>query len=80
MKLPQSVRKDIARVLTFINTGRKEAAREANKKSGWKHLDLREKKTRTIRRKLTAFQRSKLTLKERKRQENFPQRSFAIAH
>ena len=55
----RTVRKDIARVLTFINTARKEAARVANKKSGWKHLDLRVKKTRAIRRKLSAFQRSK---------------------
>ena len=75
----QSVRKDIARVLTIINTGRKQAARESNK-GAFKNLDLRVKKTRAIRRKLTAFQRSKQTLKERKRAENFPLRTYAIAH
>ena len=48
-----SVRKDIARVLTIINTNRKQAARDGNKKGSWRHLDLRTKKTRAIRNKLT---------------------------
>jgi len=43
------VRKEIARVLTVINTGRKNLSRDNNKKGSFRHLDLRIKKTRAIR-------------------------------
>jgi len=41
-------------------------------------LDLRIKKTRAIRRRLTKFQAKKLTLPQLKRKLNFPKRTFAV--
>ena len=41
-------------------------------------LDLREKKTRAIRRALTAEQKAMVTVKEKKRQQNFPRRKYAV--
>ena len=75
----QNARKDIARILTVINQANKEKAREENKSSKFKHLDLRVKKTRSIRRRLTKDQRNKRTEKQRKVLENFPARRFALS-
>ena len=74
----RTLRKDIARVLTVLNTMKKDQAREKYAKSKYQPLDLRAKKTRKLRRKLTKNQRNLTTLKERKRVENFPQRTFAV--
>ncbi|CAI2383268.1 unnamed protein product [Moneuplotes crassus] len=74
----RTVRKDIARVLTVLNTMKKDEAREKYAKAKYQPLDLRAKKTRKIRRKMTRHQRRATTLKERKRAENFPQRTFAV--
>ena len=74
----RTVRKDIARVLTTINTMKKDAAREKYAKAKYMPLDLRAKKTRKLRRKMTKHQRGLTTLKERKRAENYPQRTFAL--
>ena len=74
----RTVRKDIARVLTTINTMRKDAAKEKYAKSKYKPMDLRPQKTRKLRRKMTKHQSKRTTLKERKRTENFPQRKFAV--
>ena len=41
-------------------------------------LDLRAKKTRAIRRRLTKDESSKITLRQYKKQMHFPQRKFAI--
>ena len=41
-------------------------------------LDLRTKKTRAIRRRLTKFQAKLLTLPQLKRKLNFPKRTFAV--
>jgi large subunit ribosomal protein L35e len=41
-------------------------------------IDLRPKKTRAMRRRLTKFQSKKLTLKQLKRKLNFPMRKFAV--
>ena len=41
-------------------------------------LDLRPKKTRAIRRKMTKFEAKKLTLKQFKRKLSFPVRKFAV--
>jgi large subunit ribosomal protein L35e len=75
----RTVRKDIARVLTSINQLRKSAAREECKKAKFLHQDLRNKKTRAIRRRLTKFERTRHTLKWQKKHENFPQRVFAVS-
>ena len=74
----RTVRKDIARVLTVLNTMKKDAAREKYAKAKHRPLDLRPQKTRKLRRSLTKHQRSLTILKLRKRAENFPQRKFAI--
>ena len=74
----RTVRKDIARVLTVLNTLKKDQAREQFAKAKYQPFDLRAKKTRKLRRKLTKNQRNLTTLKERKRAENFPQRKFAV--
>jgi large subunit ribosomal protein L35e len=73
------VRKDIARVLTVMNQGTKEALRKHyNDKGGKLPLDLREKKTRAIRRRLTPEQVAKKTVKATKKAQNFPKRTYAI--
>ena len=41
-------------------------------------LDLRPKKTRAIRRRLTKFESKLLTLRQLKRKLNFPRRKFAV--
>ncbi|GBG33398.1 60S ribosomal protein L35 [Hondaea fermentalgiana] len=52
----KSVRKQIARILTVINTNNKKAALEQSAGSKRKNLDLRSKKTRALRRALTKDQ------------------------
>ena len=61
------VRKAIARYLTVINQKNKQKVREeyANKKK--KPVDLRDKKTRALRRKLTKEQAAKKTIRKQKR-------------
>jgi len=48
----------------------------ANKK--YKPLDLRPKKTRAIRRRLTRFESSRKTLKQQKKDTHFNLRKYAI--
>lgn len=50
------VRLGIAQVLTVLSQKQKEALREAYKKKKYLPLDLRPKKTRAIRRRLTKHQ------------------------
>ncbi|KAF8524653.1 ribosomal protein L35 [Hysterangium stoloniferum] len=73
-----SVRKSIARVLTVINQKQRQNLREFYK--GKKHLplDLRYKKTRAIRRRLTSHELSLKTEKQRKKDIHFPVRKFAV--
>ena len=79
-KLPKIriVRKDIARVLTVINQKRKEALRKKAAGMKYKPLDLRPKLTRAKRRELTPKQKNKKTLRQIKREQNFPKRNFAV--
>ena len=72
------VRLSIARVLTVISQSQRSALKEAW--AGKKHmpLDLREKKTRAIRRRLTNRQKALVTVKEAKRAANFPARKYAV--
>ena len=74
----RTVRKDIARALTVLNTMKKDEAREATKKSKYAPLDLRKKLTRKLRRRLTRHQLSKTTLRQQKTSENFPKRKYAV--
>jgi len=55
-------RRDIARILTVINLNNKDAAKHEFRKAKFKNLDLRAKKTRAIRRKLS---RDQLTVRVR---------------
>uniref|UniRef100_A0A7S1Y0A3 60S ribosomal protein L35 n=1 Tax=Phaeomonas parva TaxID=124430 RepID=A0A7S1Y0A3_9STRA len=72
------VRKSIARVLTVYNQKGKEALRAKYADAKYAPTNLRAKKTRAIRRRLTKEQASKLTLKAAKKAANFPQRYFAV--
>nr|ACG30147.1 60S ribosomal protein L35 [Zea mays] len=72
------VRTSIARVLTVISQKQKSALREAYKKKKLLPLDLRPKKTRAIRRRLTKHQLSLKTEREKKREKYFPMRKYAI--
>jgi large subunit ribosomal protein L35e len=72
------VRKAIAKVLTVINEKRRDQARKdyKNKRTP---ADLRSKGTRAFRRRLTKDERSRRTLRQQKKQDNFKPRRFAIA-
>lgn len=72
------VRTSIARVLTVISQKQRAALREAYKKKSLLPLDLRPKKTRAIRRRLTKHQLSLKTEREKKREKYFPMRKYAI--
>lgn len=72
------VRKNIARVLTVANQTAKSKLRE--KFAGQKHIpvDLREKKTRAIRRRLTSEQANKKTARKLRQLKAYPARVFAV--
>merc|ERR1712119_130143 len=72
------VRKSIARVLTVINQTQKENLRKFYKGKKYKPLDLRPKKTRAIRKALSAHEKSLKTAKDLRRMRSFPERKFAI--
>ncbi|EGB02885.1 hypothetical protein AURANDRAFT_34777 [Aureococcus anophagefferens] len=73
-----SVRKSIARVLTVYNQTQKGKLREVYAGKKFVPKDLRAKKTRALRRALTADEKSKKTLKQAKKDANFPARKFAV--
>merc|ERR1719299_117681 len=66
------VRKNIARVLTVINETQKGALRQHYAGLKYAPLDLRAKKTRAIRRRLTADEKGKVTNRAAKRKAFFP--------
>ena len=72
------VRKAIARVLTVINANQRAQLRLFYKGKKYQPLDLRSKKTRAIRRRLTAHEASLVTEKQKKKQIHFPQRKYAV--
>ncbi|KAG5186919.1 ribosomal L29 protein-domain-containing protein [Tribonema minus] len=72
------VRKNIARVLTVYNQTQKAALRVQYKNAKYMPLDLRPKKTRAIRRRLTTAQLTKKTVRVQKREANFPRRRYAL--
>lgn len=72
------VRLSIAQVLTVISQKQKAALREAYKNKKYLPLDLRPKKTRAIRKRLTKHQVSLKTEREKKREMYFPMRKYAI--
>jgi large subunit ribosomal protein L35e len=72
------VRKSIARVLTVYNQTTKAKLKEKYAGERFVPMDLREKKTRAIRRRLTSEQLTKKTVKQTKKDNYFPQRKFAV--
>ncbi|KAI3508624.1 hypothetical protein L1887_23633 [Cichorium endivia] len=72
------VRTSIAQVLTVISQTQKAMLREAYKNKKYLPLDLRPKKTRAIRRRLTKHQVSLKTEREKKKEKYFPLRKYAI--
>jgi len=73
-----TVRKSIARVLTVMNHKARQNLREYYKDKKYLPLDLRAKKTRAIRRRLTKHEASLKTLKQRKKDAHFPIRKYAV--
>ncbi|KAJ5218522.1 uncharacterized protein N7498_000621 [Penicillium cinerascens] len=72
------VRKSIARVMTVINANQRAQLRLFYKGKKYTPLDLRPKLTREIRRRLTKYEATRTTDKQRKRQIHFPQRKYAV--
>lgn len=73
-----TVRKDIARVLTVITANQRASVRAFYAGKKYQPKDLRAKKTRAIRRRLTKFEASRITEKQHKKNLAFPQRKYAI--
>jgi large subunit ribosomal protein L35e len=72
------VRKSIARVLTVMTQKQRDNLREFYKGKKYSPLDLRQKKTRALRRALTKEEKSKKTEKQLKKERHFPLRKFAV--
>lgn len=72
------VRKNIARVLTVITANQRQAVR--NEYAGKKFIpkDLREKKTRALRRALSAEDAARVTLRAKKQARAYPKKVYAI--
>nr|GMD50801.1 60S ribosomal protein L35 [Ipomoea batatas] len=70
--------RSVDEVLTVISQTQKAALRNAYKNKKYLPLDLRPKKTRAIRRRLTKHQASLKTEREKKKEMYFPLRKYAI--
>lgn len=71
-------RKNIARVLTVYNQTQKQHLREEYKDKKYKPLDLRLKKTRAWRRKLTPAELAIKSKRQKSRESAFPIRKYAL--
>ena len=74
----RNVRKSIARVLIVTNQTRKENLRALYHGKKCKPKDLRQRKTRAIRRLLTPKEKSEKLKKVQRRQWAFPKRTYAV--
>ncbi|RKP23519.1 ribosomal L29 protein-domain-containing protein [Syncephalis pseudoplumigaleata] len=74
----REVKHAIARTLTVITQKQRAQVALHYKGKKYKPLDLRTKKTRAIRRQLTKKERGLKTLRTIKREQNFPQRKYAL--
>ncbi|KZV65790.1 ribosomal protein L29 [Peniophora sp. CONT] len=72
------VRKSIARVLTVTNQKQRQNLRDFYKGKKYLPLDLRAKRTRAIRRRLTKSEKTAITEKQHKKNIHFPLRKFAV--
>merc|ERR1739838_1046644 len=75
----RAVRKNIAKVLTVLNEKRRAEAKDAFAKSKYTPYDLRLKKTRAFRRKMTKFERTRTTKRQQKKSDNTKLRKYAVA-
>ncbi len=74
----KEIRCSIARVLTVLTAQKRDALKEHYRSKKLVPLDLRPKKTRAIRRRMTKEQINKKTLRQTKRAKAFPMRKFAV--
>ncbi|KAI9800058.1 MAG: 60S ribosomal protein L35 [Sarcosagium campestre] len=72
------LRKSIAKLLTIINANQRAQLRLFYKNKKYTPLDLRPKKTRAIRRRLSPKDASRVTEKQKKKSTHFPQRKYAV--
>lgn len=75
----KTVRKSVAKVLTVLNTNQKDSLRALYKGKKFAPKNLREKKTRAMRRALKKDELSRKTLRQQKKDGAFPMRKFALA-
>merc|ERR1712110_244684 len=75
----RAVRKNIAKVLTVLNEKARAKARDGFKKKRYTPYDLRQKKTRAFRRKMTRFERTRTTKRQQKKADNSKVRKYAVA-
>lgn len=71
-------RKDIARVLTVMNQTQARELRKFYADAKYQPLDLRVKKTRAMRRALTAEEKNAKSLRQQKARAAFPVRKYAL--
>ncbi|KAJ2776307.1 60S ribosomal protein L35, L29 [Coemansia linderi] len=74
----RDVRRNVARVLTVLTQQARTEVRGQYAKKKYIPKDLRAKKTRALRRALTKNELSRKTLRQQKKEDNFPIREFAI--
>ena len=75
----RAARKNIAKVLTVLSEKRIASARKDNAKKRYLPVDLRQKKNRAYRRRLTPFEKRKLTVRGAKKLQTTKQRKYALA-
>lgn len=74
----KSVRQSVARILTVISQTQRDQLKVFYAGKKYQPLDLRVKKTRAIRRRLTAHERALKTTKQTKKNTHFPKRKYAV--
>ncbi|KAJ1997046.1 60S ribosomal protein L35, L29 [Coemansia thaxteri] len=74
----RDVRRNVARVLTVLTQQARSEVRSQYAGKKYAPKDLRPKKTRALRRALTKSELSRKTLRQQKKEANFPIREFAI--
>merc|ERR1712113_1203527 len=73
----RAVRKNIAKVLTVLNEKARATAKDAFGKKKYTPYDLRLKKTRAFRRRMTRFERTRTTKRQQKKADNSKLRKYA---
>lgn len=78
----KGIRKQIAQLLTCVNTNKVETAKkefkDAKRSLRWAPLNFRPKLSRKLRQALSKRQLALKTKRQYKRESNFPQRKFAL--